>query len=34
VVSIFSLVLFNEPFNLFKVLGMVFIFVGIIFLAR
>jgi multidrug transporter EmrE-like cation transporter len=34
VVSIFSLVLFNEPFNIFKVLGMVFIFVGIIFLAR
>ena len=34
VVSIFSLILFNEPFSLLLVLGMIFIFIGIIFLAR
>ncbi len=34
VVSIFSVVLFNEPFNLPKILGIIFIFLGIIFLSR
>lgn len=33
-VSVFSLLLFNESLNLFKILGIVFIFIGIIFLSR
>ncbi|MBC7321053.1 small multidrug resistance protein [bacterium] len=33
-VSVFSLLLFNESFNLFKILGVIFIFIGIVFLSR
>ncbi len=33
-VSIFSLVLFNESFNLLKIFGILFIFIGIVFLSR
>jgi len=34
IVSIFSIALFSEPFNLSKILGIVFIFIGIVFLSR
>ncbi|MCX7796903.1 MAG: SMR family transporter [bacterium] len=33
-VSVFSLILFNESFNLLKILGILFIFIGIVFLSR
>lgn len=33
-VSVFSFILFNEPFNLLKILGILFIFIGIVFLSR
>lgn len=34
IVSIFSVALFNEPFDLLKILGIIFIFIGIVFLSR
>lgn len=33
-VSIFSIVLFNEPFNLLKIFGILFIFIGVVFLSK